>query len=120
MNDLVYPVHGGMEDWAYGGSWDTDLVKPCNPTTFGGYPESKTIYDNSTLRAFNFLIETSDNKNPLPTVLGTDEDLFGATAGEGNGHISRKCVFFIFITVHCFVLSLFFVFVKISSVSDLL
>ena len=28
MNDLVYPVHGGMEDWGYAASWDTSYVKP--------------------------------------------------------------------------------------------
>eukprot|EP00967_Tisochrysis_lutea_P035660 scaffold42792_cov34-Tisochrysis_lutea.AAC.5 len=31
MNDLVYPVHGGMEDWGYAASWDTPNVKPCTP-----------------------------------------------------------------------------------------
>ena len=25
MNSIVYPVHGGMEDWAYAASWDTQL-----------------------------------------------------------------------------------------------
>ena len=23
LNSQVYPVHGGMEDWAYAASWDT-------------------------------------------------------------------------------------------------
>eukprot|EP00814_Leptocylindrus_danicus_P009642 CAMPEP_0116025154 /NCGR_PEP_ID=MMETSP0321-20121206/12850_1 /TAXON_ID=163516 /ORGANISM="Leptocylindrus danicus var. danicus, Strain B650" /LENGTH=752 /DNA_ID=CAMNT_0003497235 /DNA_START=194 /DNA_END=2452 /DNA_ORIENTATION=+ len=90
MNNLVYPVNGGMEDWAYGGSWDLDLVSPCTPTTFGGYDESKTTYNNATLRAFNVLIETSDNKQPAPNTLGTDEGLFNEMAGNGNGHISRN------------------------------
>lgn len=26
MSDLVYPVHGGMEDWGYAASWDHALV----------------------------------------------------------------------------------------------
>eukprot|EP00816_Leptocylindrus_hargravesii_P001589 CAMPEP_0196801782 /NCGR_PEP_ID=MMETSP1362-20130617/1558_1 /TAXON_ID=163516 /ORGANISM="Leptocylindrus danicus, Strain CCMP1856" /LENGTH=775 /DNA_ID=CAMNT_0042172905 /DNA_START=192 /DNA_END=2519 /DNA_ORIENTATION=- len=90
MNNLVYPVNGGMEDWAYGGSWDLDLVSPCTPTTFGGYDKSKTTYNNATLRAFNVLIETSDNKQPAPNTLGTDEGLFNEMAGNGNGHISRN------------------------------
>ena len=26
MNSLVYPVKGGMEDWAYAASWETKEV----------------------------------------------------------------------------------------------
>ena len=26
MNSIVYPVHGGMEDWAYAASWDKALA----------------------------------------------------------------------------------------------
>jgi hypothetical protein len=36
MNSILYPVNGGMEDWAYAGSWDS-LVVQCRPGTFGGY-----------------------------------------------------------------------------------
>ena len=89
MNPLVYPVHGGMEDWAYGGSWLPNYVKPCTPTSFGGYPEEKTTYDNSTLRAFNMLIETSDDKIPSPETLGSPEQIL-KNSGKGNGHIARN------------------------------
>ena len=37
MNSMVYPVNGGMEDWAYAGSWDPDRVILCQPNSFGGY-----------------------------------------------------------------------------------
>ena len=38
MNDIVYPVHGGMEDWAYASSWSAKVVQGgCDPTTYGGY-----------------------------------------------------------------------------------
>lgn len=38
---IVYPVDGGMEDWAYAASWDNDFsspppVVPCAPDTYGG------------------------------------------------------------------------------------
>mmetsp|Transcript_17744 Transcript_17744/g.43779 ORF Transcript_17744/g.43779 Transcript_17744/m.43779 type:complete len:627 (+) Transcript_17744:105-1985(+) len=89
MNDLVYFVEGGMEDWAYAGSWDKERVKPCEPTTFGGYPLEKTVYNNSTLRAFNMLVETSLDKNP-PS-LGSSEDLLNQDEySDGNGHVSRN------------------------------
>ena len=88
MNDLVYPVRGGFEDWAYAGSWDTPRVAPCQPSTYGGYPVSKTTYDNATLRAFNILVETSNSKIPW-TDLGTSRDVFHANQAE-NGHVSRN------------------------------
>jgi len=90
MNDIVYPVRGGMEDWAYGASWDTDRTSPCHPETYGGYPTEKTTYDNSTLRMFNMLVETSKKKTPNKEHLGTTFDLFEPRETEGMGHISRN------------------------------
>jgi hypothetical protein len=62
LNDVVYPVAGGMEDWAYGASWQPNSVKPCQPPRrsvdlYGPYPTAKTTYDDSQLRAFNILVE---------------------------------------------------------------
>jgi hypothetical protein len=88
MNDLVYYVRGGMEDWAYAGSWTPELVIPCEPKQFGGYPKEKTTYNNSTLRVFNMLIETSDNKEPHSNLGSSLDVLNGKT--EGNGHVSRN------------------------------
>merc|ERR1712228_102051 len=62
LNKLVYSVRGGMEDWAYGGSWDQLSVKQCKPVTYTKYSAERTIYNNAQLRAFNFLIEASDKK----------------------------------------------------------
>lgn len=89
MNELVYPVEGGMEDWSYAASWDTDRVVQCTPTTYGGYPPEKTRYGPGNLRTFNALVETSNEKTPRDADLGTDEDLL-TPYGAGNGHISRN------------------------------
>jgi hypothetical protein len=89
MNELVYPVKGGMEDWAYAGSWDSSRVIPCQPNTFDGYPQEKTIYNESTLRAFNMLIETSDRKIPH-SHLGSNHNLLDDNQHEYNGHVSRN------------------------------
>lgn len=84
MNDVVYGVTGGMEDWAYAASWENDFVKkdkpfqPCQPTTFGGYDAVKTVYNNLTHRAFNMLVETSDSKRPEEDALGFFEDLYNS------------------------------------------
>ncbi|KAL3924865.1 MAG: hypothetical protein SGILL_000788 [Bacillariaceae sp.] len=88
MNDLVYYVRGGMEDWAYAASWTPDKVAPCEPKQFGGYPKDKTTYNNSTLRVFNMLVETSDKKQPRK-YLGTSLDVLEKDT-EGNGHVSRN------------------------------
>jgi len=88
-NEVVYWIRGGMEDWAYAGSWDPDRVIQCNPQTHGGYPAKKTVYTNSTLRAFNILIETSNSKNPPPSTLGTTEDVL-VPDETGNGHVQRN------------------------------
>jgi Zinc carboxypeptidase len=89
MNDLVYPVQGGMEDWAYAGSFDPERVIQCEPTTYGGYPKEKTVYTNSTLRAFNMLVETSNNKIPPIELLGTSLDIMNPKS-SGNGHVARN------------------------------
>lgn len=88
MNDLVYPVHGGMEDWAYAGSWDPDRVIQCKPKTYDGYDAEKTVYDESTLRVFNMLVETSNSKEPKHD-LGTSKDIL-TTNSESNGHVARN------------------------------
>lgn len=71
-NAIVYPVTGGMEDWAYAGSWEPDAAArtPCSPTTYGGYPPDRTTYGPSELRALNMLVETADLKRPLESSLG--------------------------------------------------
>nr|CCA14931.1 conserved hypothetical protein [Albugo laibachii Nc14] len=85
MNDVVYGVTGGMEDWSYAASWENQVLKasgqsipfaPCRPTSYGGYLEEKTIYNNVTHRTVMMLIETSDDKEPLSDTLGDYADLY--------------------------------------------
>eukprot|EP00574_Skeletonema_japonicum_P013189 CAMPEP_0201720334 /NCGR_PEP_ID=MMETSP0593-20130828/5324_1 /ASSEMBLY_ACC=CAM_ASM_000672 /TAXON_ID=267983 /ORGANISM="Skeletonema japonicum, Strain CCMP2506" /LENGTH=831 /DNA_ID=CAMNT_0048210967 /DNA_START=24 /DNA_END=2516 /DNA_ORIENTATION=+ len=90
MNDKVYYVRGGMEDWAFAGSWDPERVVQCAPTTYGGYPPEKTVYNNSTLRAFNMLVETSDKKEPVRKDLGSRHDPLISSSGSENGHVARN------------------------------
>ena len=89
MNELVYAVKGGMEDWAYAGSWDTGKVLQCEPTQYGGYDMQKTVYNESTLRAFNMLIETSNSKIP-GNHLGTNQDILNDNTYTNNGHVARN------------------------------
>jgi hypothetical protein len=93
MNDLVYPVQGGMEDWAYAASWDPNHTIPCEPTSYGGYDTGRTTYDPYVLRCFNMLVETSDNKIPK-THLGSSAQVLAPRATPGssssNGHVTRN------------------------------
>lgn len=77
-----------MEDWAYAASWDPDRVIQCQPTTYSGYPASKTIYTNSSHRLYNMLVETSDIKAPQSD-LGSSGGLLDPSS-SGNGHIPRN------------------------------
>lgn len=72
MNNLVYPVAGGMEDWGYAASWEPHHVgSGCRPATYGGYPSEYTrAYLNATARAVVFLVETSNVKSPRAASLG--------------------------------------------------
>jgi len=89
MNTIVYPVTGGMEDWAYAASWDSSYAPTCRPLSFGGYPESKTQYSSDMLRAFNILIETSNIKAP-PTNLGASEHVLQGSGSSHDGHVARN------------------------------
>ncbi|GMF30856.1 unnamed protein product [Phytophthora lilii] len=101
MNDVVYAVNGGMEDWGYAASWENEFttpkpIRPCNPKSFGGYPAAKTTYNNATHRAFNVLIETSYSKQPNATSLGNSSALSDKAlsdylpATETIGHVPRN------------------------------
>jgi hypothetical protein len=89
LNDQVYPVRGGMEDWGYAGSW-SDKVAPCDPHQFGGYPAQRTMYGDAELRAFNILIETSKDKEPSEDALGSSAGLLSRGGSAGDGHVPRN------------------------------
>lgn len=90
MNSIVYPVQGGMEDWAYAASWDLTSVKGCRPSTFGGYKLTLTqSYSDSAARAAVLLIETSDDKSPRSETLGGSAGMLSPGA-DADGHIPRN------------------------------
>lgn len=91
MTRAVYPVHGGMEDWAYAGSWDT-LGSPqvqCRPVSNGAYSASRTQYQDATLRCALILVETSDDKIPQPATMGAAQGVL-QHEGAHDGHVPRN------------------------------
>jgi len=67
MTSVVYPVGGGMEDWAYGAGWDKGsdaAIESCDPPT---YPLSSDFFTKNSLDHIAtaiYLIEMDNNKNP--------------------------------------------------------
>lgn len=88
MGKLVYPVNGGLEDWAYGASW-TDQAVVCRPETLGGYPASKTAIERNTKRCVTYLVETAQAKRPEAHTLGSSDDI-EIKGAKGDGHIPRN------------------------------
>jgi len=75
MSGMVYSVTGGMEDWAYSGSWEGSpiITQPCTPTTYSQYDSKKTNYDTyhkDALKSIMFLLEVSNDKVPEQKLLG--------------------------------------------------
>jgi hypothetical protein len=75
MTTTVYPVGGGMEDWAYGAGWDRAkdaTLSKCTPQTYLlSEKENKVSFkDSAHIRTAIYLIETSMNKLPRDYTLG--------------------------------------------------
>lgn len=88
MGKLVYPVSGGLEDWAYGASWAGQGVE-CTPETLGGYAKEKVKIDQRSQRCVTYLVETAREKKPAEHTLGSSEDILQRGA-EGDGHVPRN------------------------------
>lgn len=88
MGKLVYPVNGGLEDWAYGASWSGQGVE-CRPETLGGYPKEKVRLDKRTQRCVTYLVETAREKKPDEHMLGSSEHVLQRGA-DGDGHVPRN------------------------------
>ena len=63
------------------------MTTQCKPYTYGGYSESKTIYDDASLRALNVIVEVSNAKGPSSNQYGSDKYLLHAPfLYDGNSH----------------------------------
>ena len=91
MNDIVYPVHGGMEDWAYASSWSPKVVSGgCDPSTYGGYDKALTKYNDGVLRSLTILVEASKIKRPSKKNLGSESGERRAKRSEPHKTLKRK------------------------------
>ena len=79
LTDTVYACNGAMEDWAYGGGWDTTNGSPqytCQPQSDLPFNEADYLNDQSTIRSAIYLVEASHMKSP-PTEAYGDETTDG-------------------------------------------
>jgi len=78
MNEVVYPVNGGLEDWAYAGGWENDysgsapLISPCKAFNDN---ELKIQTNRSHIRSILFLVECGNLKAPPEDSLGKQSGL---------------------------------------------
>ena len=105
MNEVVYPVTGGMEDWAYSASWEGApvITQPCEPKTYGGYDKTKTMYDKyyqNALKSIMFLLEVSHRKTPHSVFLGIRDNncilnyrlnAYTALEGDSSDNNEKMC-----------------------------
>lgn len=82
MNSLVYPVDGGLEDWAYAAGWDTGALHNC----------SNNVNTRVSNRAVVFLVETSDAKIPPTSAMGQDDYVLSSIDEREThgGHVPRN------------------------------
>ena len=86
MNSIVYPVHGGMEDWAYAASWDPALAVKGGCSVKGYDRERTASYDDASNGCSMLLVETSNAKAGPPSLFGSEDKLFDM----GPGHVTRN------------------------------
>ena len=63
MNAMVYPVYGGMEDWAYALGPSSEPKVTCAPSSFGGFNGTSSA-SVSLPSASIYLVEISNEKSP--------------------------------------------------------
>lgn len=89
MTDIVYPVDGGLEDWAYGAGWENqytlDNTVIVNCKQFNN--ENITMNTNkSHIKSLLFLVECAEDKIPEESLLGNDT----FDKKDQWGHITRN------------------------------
>lgn len=91
MENVVYDVHGGYEDWAYGASFEIqNLSKTCLKADSQFSMEFLEADDNSN-RAFVFLVEAGKDKTPKNDTLGNELSVVDKSDPDAEvGNISRN------------------------------
>lgn len=89
LQDVVYNVHGGFEDWAYAASWDhRNVPQACRDAP---EPYDRPRHSEVSNRAFVFLVEAGFAKVPLKETMGNRLAFFEPKHPLADpGHVSRN------------------------------
>lgn len=87
-NDVVYPVHGGMEEWGYAGSWFNQYSDVKTVPTVCNEKRVPVVFSDCSNRCLTFLIETSDNKMPREAALGNNTDIWKLSFSSNEDYIN--------------------------------
>lgn len=87
-NQIVYPVHGGMEEWGYAGSWFNQLNSKKTVPTTCGKNEIPVVMTNCSNRCLTFLIEVSDNKIPPEKALGDNHAIWDLSYTNSSDYVN--------------------------------
>lgn len=89
MQDVVYDVNGGFEDWAYGASWDKKNVPQlCRKNEF---LKDQIGYADESNRSFVYLVEAGESKTPDSSTLGNEMAVFDPFSEKSIwGNLSRN------------------------------
>jgi hypothetical protein len=107
MTSTVYPVGGGLEDWAYGAGFDKTegaTLSQCKPRTYSISDDFFSSETDEFIRTAIYLIETDNHKNPDENSYGSrditaerdgsvmiaPDSIYSKVDLKTNGHINRN------------------------------
>ena len=85
-NDVVYPVHGGMEEWGYAASW-FNQHNPVHTVPAACDHNQSVVVTPSSHRCLTFLVETTDIKTPAQKLLGDSARLFATPVPKEGQYV---------------------------------
>lgn len=91
MNNVVYPCHGSLDDWAYGSSWDNTIdskTEYCEPDSYQPYINEEYFANTDHFKTSLILVEASENKQPPNSEYGNKKNITCKDCGS-EGYINR-------------------------------
>ena len=85
-NDVVYPVHGGMEEWGYAASW-FNQHNPVHTVPAACDHNQSVVVTPTSHRCLTFLVETTDIKTPVQKLLGDSARLFATPVPKEGQYV---------------------------------
>ena len=85
-NDVVYPVHGGMEEWGYAASW-FNQHNPVHTVPAACDHNQLVVVTPTSHRCLTFLVETTDIKTPVQKLLGDSARLFATPVPKEGQYV---------------------------------